>query len=170
MTFADSLGVMPLECKRGVYQKSNEMFTPAINRPFTVRGVRPNRIQVAKFAVSYAQEKHGWNKAELSRQLFGEEKRQWINSWLKRGLPADQDAPVANKLGLTVEQLLAAGRIEVPEDPLPPEAIEFAREWMRLPAITRNNIRATVLGIIGPGRDDSGKGLPVADRPSLYRR
>lgn len=146
------------------------MFTTAINSAFTVVHMGVDRIAVARYAVERAEREFGWNKAAFARELFGYDQRQRINAWLKRGLPPAEYPRVAGKLGLTVEELLSAGEKEPPPKPLPQEAVDFAREWLRLPPYTRNNIRTLVLGMLESGRDGGSEGLAALDRPLLHRR
>jgi hypothetical protein len=146
------------------------MFTADINRLFTFPGVALDRVKIARYAVARAESQFGWKPAAFARQLFGEgENRQRVNGWLKRGLPADQDAAVAKKLGLTVEELHAAGDQDPPEPALPEEAVVFAREWLRLAPRARTHIRGLVLEMLGAREIGGSKGLPDADRPELQR-
>src|SRR4051812_7686247 len=113
---ADSFGVMGPECKRTVYVLPPPMFTPSRNGPFTLGAVALDRLKVAKYAVERARKEFGMRPAAFARALFGEgDNRQRINGWLKRGLPADQDAAVAKTLGLSIEELHAAGDLDPPE-------------------------------------------------------
>jgi hypothetical protein len=146
------------------------MFTPGISRLFTFPSVALDRRKIAQYAVDRAESKFGWKPAAFARALFGEgENRQRINGWLKRGLPADQDAAVAKMLGLTIEQLHSAGDQDPPEPPLPEEAVDFAREWLRLPPRRRTQIRGLVLELLGDGETGGSKGLPGLDQPVLQR-
>jgi hypothetical protein len=165
------VGVMEAECKRMVYVLPSPMFTRDINPLFTLAGVALDRKKIAKYAVDRARTEFGWHPAAFARQLFGEDgDRQRINGWLARGLPADQDAVVAKKLGLTIEQLHAAGDQDPPEPALPEEAVVFAREWLRLPPRARTHIRGLVLEMLGVREIGGSEGLSGADQPVLQRR
>lgn len=166
MSFADSFGVMP-DCKHTVYKKSNETFTPEINGMFTVRGVTPDRIAMARFAFRRAEQKFGWSKAEFAKKLFGGvDGRGRIGNWKRRGVPPEQDAKVAALLELTVEELQAAGKIQLDEDDIPPEAIAFAREWYKLSPAVRTQIQALVqLLTMETGRIEGNS----RERPELQR-
>jgi hypothetical protein len=162
---------MAAECKRPVYVLPSTTFTTVINRPFTLPAVALDRIKVAKYAVARAEEVFGWKKARFVRELYGSDAdRQRINGWLKRGLPADQDATVAKKLGLTIEQLHAAGEQDPQDVPLSEEAVDFAKEWQRLNPKARTHIRGLVLEMLETGLVGGSKGLPGADRPPLQRQ
>jgi hypothetical protein len=146
------------------------MFTAPGNPLFTFPAVALDRVKIARYAVARAEQQFGWKPAAFARALFGEgENRQRVNGWLKRGLPADQDAAVAKKLGLTVEELHAAGDQDPPEPALPDEAVVFAREWLRLAPRARTHIRGLVLEMLGAREIGDGKGLSDADRPELQR-
>lgn len=167
---ADSLGVMVPECKRTVYVLPSTSFTRPGNGAFTFTGVALDRKKIARYAVERARKEYGWRPARFARELFGEgDNRQRVNGWLVRGLPADQDAAVAKKLGLTIEQLHAAGDQDPPEPALPEEAIEFAKEWIQLPAWARTQIRGLVQAWLGAGEIGGSKGLPDAHQPILQR-
>lgn len=146
------------------------MFTAGRNHLFTFSGVALDRKKIAAYAVARAQSEYGWTPAAFARELFGEgENRQRVYAWLKRGLPADQDVAVAKRLGLTVEQLHAAGEQDPPEPALPEEAVDFAREWLRLSPRARTQIRGLVLEMLGAREIGGSKGLPDADRPILQQ-
>jgi hypothetical protein len=170
MTLADSFGVIAPDSKRGVDFLSTEMLTRGINDPFTFLYVEIDRVAIAEYAIKRAKESFGWNTADFSRELFGEDQRQKVHGWLKRGLPAGQDLNVATKLGLSVEELLSAGAKEPEEAPLPAEAIDFARQWLRLNPLMRNQIKTLVLQILGQDLDQSAEGALSMDRSRLRRR
>jgi hypothetical protein len=161
---------MAAECKRAVYVLPSRMFTEPENGLFTFAGVALDRVKIARYAVARAEDVFGWKKAAFARELYGQgDNRQRLNGWLTRGLPADQDAVVAKKLGLTIEELHAAGEQDPPEPALPEEAIVFAREWLRLTPRARTQIRGLVLEMLGAREIGGSKGLPDADRPILQR-
>ena len=71
MSFADSLGVIGPDCKLGVYKKSNTTFTTAINGLFTMLGMKPDRLAMARFAIDYAEKEKGWSKAAKGAVIGG---------------------------------------------------------------------------------------------------
>lgn len=167
MSFADSLGVIAVDCKHGVNIPSSNLLTKSLNGLFTVRlvGKKKETDPIAEFAIGLGEKKHG-SVAAFSVALFGQDKRQQVGQWLWRGIPHNQRVNVARELGLTVEQLLAAGETPIPEPALPPDAVEFAKEWLDLPPLVRSQIQALVRSLPKErGRIDGG---PV-ERPILQR-
>jgi hypothetical protein len=160
---------MTADCKRGVNNRSSDLLTRELNALFTVVAVGKKNEKkpepIAQFALGLAEERFG-SVARFSVELFGSDKRQQVGQWLYRGIPHNQRVNVAQKLGMTVEQLLAAGNQPIPEAPLPAEAVAFAREWTRLPGHIRAVIQALVLSI----PKDLGRieGEPI-ERPILQR-
>ena len=168
MSLADSLGVIGPDCKHGVNNPSTNLLTHHINGLFTVRRVRnqKNADPIAEFALALGEKKHG-SIAGFSVALFGEDKRQQVGQWLWRGIPHNQRVKVAKELGMTVEQLLDAGKAPIPEPPLPPEAVAFAKEWLELPLLVRTQIQALVRSLPKEmGRIDG----ETVERPELQRR
>jgi hypothetical protein len=168
MSLVDSRGVIVAECKPSVYTMSIESFTPSINNLFTILAMKPDRLEMARFAVSYAEKEKGWNKAELGRRLFGADTdaRGRVGNWLRRGLPPEQDAPVAALLGLTIEELHAAGGLQIKEPSLSADAIAIAKAWDGLPAQVRLAIQTLILNIPKePGRIEG----EAVERPTLQR-
>lgn len=169
MSLVDSRGVIGLECKRAVYKKSNHSFTPVINSLFTIPDMKPDRLAMARYAIDYAEKEKGWNKAEFGRRLFGADmdSRGRVGNWLRRGLPPDHDASVAALLGLTVEELQAAGAIKPKEQPISAEAMAIARAWDGLPPQIRSVIHTLILTI----PKESGRiERETVERPTLHRR
>lgn len=168
MSLADSFGVIGPDCKHAVNISSSEVFTRHLNKMFTVACVKAPKTPdpIGEFALNRAKKMYG-NTARFSVALFGEDKRQQVNQWRWRGVPAARQFNVAKKLDLTVEELLAAGRLPISESPLPPEAIEFAREWMDLPALIRSQIQSLIRALPKElGRID---GETRVERPPLQR-
>lgn len=167
MSLADSFGVMP-DCKQGVNNPSTNLFTTAINGLFTVPVVGNNKQTdpVAEFAIGLGKKKYG-SVAAFSVALFDEDKRQQVGQWLYRGVPSNQQVNVARKLDLTVEQLLGAGKIPVPDDELPAEALSFAREWLALPPLIRAQIQALIRSL---PKDQGRVDREAVKRPELQQR
>lgn len=167
MSLADSFGVMGADCKHDVNNHASYLLTRPINGLFTVRAVgnKKHPDPIAEFALGLGEKKHG-NIARFSVALFGDDRRQQVGQWLYRGIPHNKRGIVAKELGLTVEQLEAAGEIPVPEPPLPPEAQEFAREWLDLPPLVRTQIQALVRSL--PKERGRIDGVTV-ERPELQR-
>lgn len=123
---------------------------------------------MAVFALGLGEKRYG-SIAAFSVALFGDDKRQQVLNWRYRGLPSNQHMNIAHKLDLTVEQLLAGGKIPVSEPEISLEAKEFAREWSALPALVRSQIQALVRSL----PKESGRVVadkPVHERPMLQRR
>ncbi len=169
MRRTDSFGVMP-DCKHGVNNPSTDLLTRRLNGLFTVIAVakeRPKPDPIAEFVLDLGEKRFG-SVAKFSSALFGEDKRQQVGQWRYRGIPANQEFNVSQKLGMTVEQLRAAGKIPVKEPPLSQEAIEFAREWTSLEPLVRTQIQALVRTLTKEqGRIEGGK--PSVERPRLQR-
>lgn len=131
--------------------------------------MKPDRQAIARFAISYAEKNKGWNKAELGRRLFGadQDARGRVGNWRSRGLPPEHDAAVAALLGLTIEELHAAGAIRPKEAPLSAEALALARAWDGLPPQIKSVIQTLILTI--PKEQGRIAGEP-GERPPLQRR
>lgn len=145
---------------------SNSTFTTALNRLFTIGRVTKDPA-VAIFAVRYA-EKRGWDQAEFARQLYGDsqEARQRVNNWLRRGLPAKEIPHVAQILGLTVEQLLKAGKEAPPEPALAPAALEMAREW----SLLRGSVQAQIQALVRAFLEQEQKARAEGSKSEVGRR
>lgn len=131
--------------------------------------MKPDRLAMARFAISYAEKNKGWKKAEFGRRLFGadQDARGRVGNWLRRGLPPEQDASVAALLGLTIEELHAAGAIKPQEPSLSAEALAVARAWDGLPPQIRAVVQTLILTIPKePGRIEGN----TVERPPLQRR
>lgn len=168
MSLVDSRGVIGADCKRTVYKKSITSFTPGINGLFTIAGMKPDRQEMARFAISYAEKNKGWTKAEFGRRLFKtDDARGRVGNWLRRGLPPEHDAAVAQLLGLTIEELHAAGHIEPAQAPISADAMAIARAWDSLPPQIRSVIQTLILTI----PKESGRiARETSERPPLQRR
>src|SRR5688572_8443862 len=101
MSLDDSFGVIGLDCKHGVNNRSSDLLTSTINSLFTVGGVghkkKPEPNPIADFALTRAEKKFG-SIAAFSVALFGSDKRQQVGQWRFRGIPANQEFNVSQKL------------------------------------------------------------------------
>lgn len=169
MSRADSFGVIAPDCKHGVNNRSSDLLTHRLNAVFTVRRVGNKKKPldpIAEFALGLAEKQHG-SLAAFSIAFFGEEKRQQVNQWLHRGIPHNQRVNVARHLGLSVEELLAAGKAPVPTPQLPQEAVDFAMEWLALSPLLRTQIQGLVRSLPKEsGRIDRREAV---ERPPLQR-
>jgi hypothetical protein len=157
------------DCKHGVNIRSSDLLTSDLNALFTVFDVSRQKPSdpVAEFALGLGKKQFG-SIAAFSVALFGDDRRQQVGQWLTRGLPAKEQVTVARVLGLTVEQLLAAGETPVEEPPLSPEAVEFALEWAALPPLVRTQIQGLVRSLPKEtGRVE--RTTRAAERPELQR-
>jgi len=147
MIRTDSSAVMTPERTLSVYSVSNGLCTRGAHALCTFgRMADPTAEYVFALAAQ-----RGWSQVEFAEKVS--QTKQSVTNWRSRGIPPKHHAKVARVFGITVEELLAAGKAaKGPRESLKQifgveltaEAAHFAAEWMAL----RSPLRAQVQAII----------------------
>jgi transcriptional regulator with XRE-family HTH domain len=129
----------------------------------------------AEFVFALAAQR-GWSQVEFAEKVS--QTKQSVTNWRSRGIPPKHHAKVAKVFGITVEELLAAGKAaKGPRESLKtifgvelsPEAANFAAEWMALRSPLRAQIQAIVQTLVQEqARDARNASVHVPE--SLHRR